>query len=89
VGKQAAPGLLDVAPTGWMRRANCLGLDPRLFFPERGELTQEARDVCSGCVVREDCLAYALTSGEKHGIWGGLSERQRRRIRRAKAAASG
>jgi WhiB family redox-sensing transcriptional regulator len=67
--------------------ANCLGVDPDLFFPERGASTKEAKAVCQGCVVREDCLEYALANGEKFGIWGGLSERERRRIRRQRALA--
>jgi len=66
----------------WQRRANCMGVDPELFFPERGASTKEAKEVCRGCVVREDCLEYAIANGEKFGIWGGLSERERRRIRR-------
>ena len=69
----------------WKDRANCMGVDPDLFFPERGMSTREAKAVCRGCVVREDCLEYALANGEKFGIWGGLSERERRRIRRARA----
>ena len=71
--------------TDWKARANCMGVDPDLFFPERGMSTREAKEVCRGCVVREDCLEYALANGEKFGIWGGLSERERRRIRRARA----
>ena len=70
---------------GWQSRANCMGVDPDLFFPERGASTREAKEVCRGCVVREDCLEYALANGEKFGIWGGLSERERRRLRRARA----
>jgi WhiB family transcriptional regulator, redox-sensing transcriptional regulator len=69
----------------WQDNANCLGVDPDLFFPERGASTREAKEVCRGCQVREDCLEYALANGEKFGIWGGLSERERRRIRRARA----
>jgi WhiB family transcriptional regulator, redox-sensing transcriptional regulator len=69
----------------WQNRANCMGVDPDLFFPERGASTREAKEVCRGCVVREDCLEYALANGEKFGIWGGLSERERRRLRRARA----
>ncbi len=69
----------------WQMFANCLGVDPDLFFPERGASTKEAKGVCQGCVVREDCLEYALANGEKFGIWGGLSERERRRIRRQRA----
>lgn len=66
----------------WHDQANCLGVDPDLFFPERGASTREAKEVCRGCVVRVDCLEFALQNGEKFGIWGGLSERERRRIRR-------
>ncbi len=71
----------------WQGRANCMGVDPELFFPERGASTREAKEVCRGCVVQEDCLEYALANGEKFGIWGGLSERERRRIRRQRALA--
>jgi WhiB family transcriptional regulator, redox-sensing transcriptional regulator len=70
---------------GWQDYANCLGVDPDLFFPERGASTREAKEVCRGCVVRQECLEYALANGEKFGIWGGMSERERRRIRRQRA----
>ena len=70
---------------GWQARANCMGVDPDLFFPERGASTREAKEVCRGCVVKNDCLEYALDNGEKFGIWGGMSERERRRLRRARA----
>jgi len=69
----------------WQDHANCLGVDPDLFFPERGASTREAKEVCRGCEVRHDCLEFALQNGEKFGIWGGLSERERRRIRRQRA----
>jgi WhiB family redox-sensing transcriptional regulator len=71
----------------WQDEANCLGVDPDLFFPERGASTREAKEVCRGCVVRDECLEYALANGEKFGIWGGMSERERRRIRRQRALA--
>jgi len=71
--------------TDWKDHSNCLGVDPDLFFPERGASTREAKEVCRGCVVRDDCLEYALLNGEKFGIWGGMSERERRRIRRQRA----
>lgn len=71
----------------WKMRANCMGVDPDLFFPERGASTRDAKEVCMGCVVREECLEYALNNGEKFGIWGGMSERERRRLRRARALA--
>lgn len=72
---------------GFEGQANCLGVDPELFFPERGASTREAKGVCRGCVVREDCLERALVESEKFGIWGGLSERERRRIRRQRTLA--
>ena len=77
----------DLGDRSWQGQANCLGVDPDLFFPERGASTREAKGVCRGCVVREECLEYALVNGEKFGIWGGLSERERRRIRRQRTLA--
>src|SRR3954465_4274183 len=77
----------DTDTRSWQDEANCLGVDPDLFFPERGASTREAKEVCRGCVVRMECLEYALVNGEKFGIWGGMSERERRRIRRARALA--
>ena len=77
----------DVGAAGgdWKSKANCMGVDPDLFFPERGMSTREAKEVCRGCVVQGDCLEFALENGEKFGIWGGMSERERRRLRRARA----
>jgi WhiB family redox-sensing transcriptional regulator len=72
---------------GWRAEANCRGVDPDLFFPERGATTGEAKAVCAACVVREDCLEYAIANGEKFGIWGGMAERQRRVLRRARRRA--
>jgi WhiB family redox-sensing transcriptional regulator len=77
----------ETGETSWQDYSNCLGVDPDLFFPERGASTREAKEVCRGCVVREECLEFALANGEKFGIWGGMSERERRRIRRARAIA--
>jgi WhiB family transcriptional regulator, redox-sensing transcriptional regulator len=68
----------------WQKHANCLGVDPELFFPERGESTAMAKEICAGCTVQDDCLEWALEAGEKFGIWGGKSERERRRMRRAR-----
>lgn len=66
----------------WMRDAACRGMDPELFYPSRGESVAQARKVCSGCPVRAECLTYAMNLHETHGMWGGMSERDRRRIRR-------
>ncbi len=83
---QAVPEAEQLDPAQrWQERANCLGVDPDLFFPERGASTREAKAVCKGCEVRGECLEYALAHGEKFGIWGGLSERERRRVRRQRA----
>src|SRR2546421_13073231 len=78
---------IDPEERTWQDNANCLGVDPDLFFPERGASTREAKEVCRACIVRVECLEYALMNGEKFGIWGGMSERERRRIRRARALA--
>lgn len=80
-------GAAEPEDQSWQDFANCLGIDPDLFFPERGASTKDAKEVCRSCVVREDCLEYALVNGEKFGIWGGMSERERRRIRRQRALA--
>lgn len=74
---------LDV-PVDWTWKAsgNCRGADPDTFFPERGGSTREPKEVCRGCSVRDECLVHSLQIGERHGIWGGLSERERRRLRR-------
>jgi len=68
----------------WQAQAACAGVDPELFFPDRGMSTREAKAVCACCAVRGDCLEFAMTNHERFGIWGGLSERERRRIRRAR-----
>jgi WhiB family redox-sensing transcriptional regulator len=81
----AANAAAESGDRRWQERANCLGVDPDLFFPERGASTREAKSVCRGCEVRLECLEYALGHGEKFGIWGGLSERERRRVRRERA----
>ncbi len=66
----------------WVALAECRGMDVGLFFPERGELIDGARAVCRRCEVQAECLAYAVNNGEKVGVWGGVSERSRRAIRR-------
>lgn len=68
----------------WMDEAACAGIKGGHWFPERGESVNVARQICSGCPVREQCLAYALDHGEHFGIWGGTSERERRRMRKGR-----
>lgn len=66
----------------WQERALCAQTDPEAFFPEKGGSTREAKRICSGCEVKDACLEYALANDERFGIWGGLSERERRRLKR-------
>jgi len=70
----------------WMLQARCLDADPEAFFPEKGGSTREAKRICAACPVREECLEYALENDERFGIWGGLSERERRRAKRVSGA---
>jgi WhiB family redox-sensing transcriptional regulator len=85
-----APNLPDAIgrQPEWMQDANCRGVDPALFYPERGEMTRHAKAVCAQCPVRVECLDHALATAERFGVWGGTSERERRRLRRVRAAAS-
>ncbi|WP_414647830.1 WhiB family transcriptional regulator [Cellulomonas sp.] len=72
----------DDGVMGWQERALCAQTDPEAFFPEKGGSTREAKKVCTGCDVRSECLEYALAHDERFGIWGGLSERERRKLKR-------
>jgi Transcription factor WhiB len=67
-----------VASLDWMEDAACLGMDPRLFFPDTPEDTLRARRVCGGCEVAAQCMEHAQRTGATEGIWGGLSSGQRR-----------
>jgi len=78
---ELTPGT-EAEATGWQERALCAETDPEAFFPEKGGSTREAKAVCLACEVRQDCLGYALENDERFGIWGGVSERERRRMRR-------
>ncbi len=75
-------GELDAVEDQWQERALCAQTDPEAFFPEKGGSTREAKRICMGCEVRDECLEYALAHDERFGIWGGLSERERRRLKR-------
>ncbi len=67
---------------GWQERALCAQTDPEAFFPEKGGSTREAKRVCLTCDVRDECLEYALGHDERFGIWGGMSERERRKLKK-------
>ncbi len=76
------PGELGIEPLPWAEDAKCLQADPETFFPEKGGSTREAKRICAQCTVRIECLEYALENDERFGIWGGMSERERRRLKR-------
>jgi WhiB family transcriptional regulator, redox-sensing transcriptional regulator len=67
----------------WHDRAACRGMGPQLFFPSRGEDVRPAKEMCATCPVADECLAFSTTpgAGQAHGIWGGLSSRERRAAR--------
>jgi WhiB family redox-sensing transcriptional regulator len=73
-------------PLSWQSDSLCAQTDPEAFFPEKGGSTRDAKKICTSCEVKSQCLEYALQNDERFGIWGGLSERERRRLRRARTA---
>ncbi|WP_394249849.1 WhiB family transcriptional regulator [Arthrobacter pityocampae] len=72
----------DDGQLSWQADALCAQTDPEAFFPEKGGSTRDAKKVCGSCIVKSECLEYALENDERFGIWGGLSERERRRLRK-------
>jgi WhiB family redox-sensing transcriptional regulator len=68
----------------WMLDGLCRDRDPSFFFPSDGVGVDQARRVCATCPVKEPCLEYALRYRIEHGVWGGASERERRRILRSR-----
>ena len=85
------PGVRSSAPEGvetdesqlsWQADSLCAQTDPEAFFPEKGGSTRDAKKICASCDVRAQCLEYALQNDERFGIWGGLSERERRKLRK-------
>ena len=65
----------------WHARAACRGMGSEVFFPERGDQVSVAMAICEGCPVRQECLDFSLENGERNGIWGGIPERRRRKMR--------
>lgn len=72
---------IDFTRPNWADEAACKGMDPKIFFPERGASVEPARKVCASCPVRVTCAQYAIDNADRYGIWGGLSEKKRRKIR--------
>jgi len=73
---------VDDNPLAWQSDSLCAQTDPEAFFPEKGGSTRDAKKICGSCEVRSRCLEYALANDERFGIWGGLSERERRKLRK-------
>lgn len=80
---------LDITPNlPWMDQAICAQTDPEAFFPDKGGSTREAKKVCLNCMVKAQCLDYALDNDERFGIWGGTSERERRVLKKKRKEAA-
>ena len=85
-----AEELLGLAGSPWWWFAGLCGqTDPELFFPEKGGSVRAAKAVCAGCPVHAECLEYALAHDERYGVWGGTSERERRRLKDFGTATGG
>ena len=74
--------IVERSNTSWQQAASCRGIDPGVFHPETDDDADEAKAICAACPVRGPCLEYALLAREKLGVWGGLTERERRRVLR-------
>lgn len=70
--------------TEWMAQGRCRDIHPSVFFPSDGVGVEVAQRICAGCPVTTPCLEYALANHIDHGVWGGASERERRRIARSR-----
>ncbi|MEV4917448.1 WhiB family transcriptional regulator [Streptomyces tirandamycinicus] len=80
------------APDGalsWQESALCAQVGPEFFFPAPGSSTREAKELCGACEGRMACLEYALANDERFGVWGGLSEKERGRLRRSRIQRHG
>ncbi|MEO7397249.1 MAG: WhiB family transcriptional regulator, partial [Ilumatobacteraceae bacterium] len=75
----------DIQDMSWADLGRCAGIDPEVFFPGRGQDAAPAKALCRECPVRRQCLTWALQTGQKHGIWGGMTDNQRRRLKRVAA----
>ena len=78
--------IIEPQKLGWKEAGLCNQTDPEIFFPEKGGSTREAKRICRNCTVKEICLEHALETEERFGIWGGKSERERRAIKKKRAA---
>jgi WhiB family redox-sensing transcriptional regulator len=82
------PGGTETVETSWMAEGKCRELPPETFFPSDGVGVEIARRICADCPVKAPCLEYALYNRIEHGVWGGASERERRRIARQRRGST-
>lgn len=94
--QQLMSGIFDLgydkqfaAGRNWMEDALCAQTDPDIFYPEKGGSTAPATSICKNCSVRAQCLEYAVSNDIRHGIWGGTSDNDRKRMARERKAARG
>ena len=87
--RQLVAGMGKRAAGEWIRRALCIQVDPELFFPDQAASSRAAKEVCRQCPVIAECLALALANNERFGVWGGMSEEDRRRMRRGRRGRAG
>jgi WhiB family redox-sensing transcriptional regulator len=78
--RRGGPSIDLPAPEPWTEHAICAQTDPDAFYPDKGGSTKDAKRVCRSCPVIAECLAYALDHGDRYGVWGGLSWRERRKL---------
>jgi WhiB family redox-sensing transcriptional regulator len=83
-------GSVSLRPATWLQQAACANADPDLFFPDdsrsavREAKEREAKEWCAGCLVQPECLDYSLATGQEFGVWGGLTEKERHNLLRAR-----
>lgn len=86
-GSTPAPNFHLSVDVSWMPDGLCTQSDPDEWYPDKGGSTYQAKQICRRCPVRQQCLDYALTTQQGHGVWGGYSERERRRLRSGETIA--
>lgn len=86
--QEEGEALLSNFDFSWQDEARCKGRSSTVFYPQRGVPTASARALCKECPVKRECLEYALAADERFGIWGGLSERERRKLQRERKRAA-
>lgn len=84
--RRSAWGFESGEPEKWREDAICSSTDPEAFYPDKGNSSKDAKTICGLCPVQPDCLDYALSRDERFGVWGGLSERERRSLKRQRRA---